>query len=247
MVTVSNLAVSQSTVVGPNIVPSDMVLYLDALSPASYPGSGTTWYDISGNSNNFTLVNSPTYIGNGFSFNGTNQYAECINNTFGNFGTGSFTLEYIFTLDSTQLPYAQVISKRISNVSIAAVNEPGFYYNPGGVFTVLDGIAAANDGNWYLGNPAPKVLTTHVTHTVQSNGVTATVTAYHKGLFNQSMTHTYLNGGNINNSQFARLMRGHSPINSTLGALYLVRAYSKALTPLEIYQNFDATRYRYSI
>jgi len=34
------------------------VLYLDASNPASYPGTGTTWYDISGNGNDVTMVNS---------------------------------------------------------------------------------------------------------------------------------------------------------------------------------------------
>jgi hypothetical protein len=40
---------------GPNIVRDGLVLALDAASPRSYPGSGTTWYDLSGNGNNGTL------------------------------------------------------------------------------------------------------------------------------------------------------------------------------------------------
>lgn len=35
---------------------SNMILLLDAGAPASYPGSGTVWYDLSGNSNNFNIV-----------------------------------------------------------------------------------------------------------------------------------------------------------------------------------------------
>ena len=34
------------------------VLYLDANNLSSYPGTGTTWYDISGNGNDVTMVNS---------------------------------------------------------------------------------------------------------------------------------------------------------------------------------------------
>ncbi len=34
---------------------------LAAWNSTSYPGSGTTWYDISGNNNNATLQNGPTY------------------------------------------------------------------------------------------------------------------------------------------------------------------------------------------
>lgn len=43
---------------GPNIVKSGLVLCLDAANTRSYPGSGTTWTDISGNGNNATLANA---------------------------------------------------------------------------------------------------------------------------------------------------------------------------------------------
>ena len=60
------------------IVTGDLSLYLDASDSNSYPGSGTTWYDISGNSNNVSLVNGPSLnTVNGFSyfnFDGSNDY-----------------------------------------------------------------------------------------------------------------------------------------------------------------------------
>ena len=36
---------------GPNIVRENLQILLDANSDRSWPGSGTTWYDISGNGN----------------------------------------------------------------------------------------------------------------------------------------------------------------------------------------------------
>jgi len=42
---------------GPNIVTNGLTLILDSQSPRSYPGTGTTWYDLSGNNNHGTLVN----------------------------------------------------------------------------------------------------------------------------------------------------------------------------------------------
>lgn len=43
-------------------VPTDgLVLAWDAANPKSYPGSGATIYDLSGNGNNGTLVNSPAF------------------------------------------------------------------------------------------------------------------------------------------------------------------------------------------
>jgi len=58
---------------------SSTVFALDAGLTASYPISGTTWFDLSGNSRNFTLINGPVYssVNSGvISFDGTNDYAE---------------------------------------------------------------------------------------------------------------------------------------------------------------------------
>ena len=46
---------------GPNIVTDGLVLALDAASPKSYPGSGTTLFDLSGNGNEGTLTSGPTF------------------------------------------------------------------------------------------------------------------------------------------------------------------------------------------
>lgn len=40
------------------LVTSNLILHLDANDTSSYNGSGTVWYDISGNSNNFNIVSS---------------------------------------------------------------------------------------------------------------------------------------------------------------------------------------------
>lgn len=59
----------------PSIVASGLVLSLDASSTSSYPGSGTTWYDLSGNGVNATMVGSPTFTTNYFTnFNGSNYF-----------------------------------------------------------------------------------------------------------------------------------------------------------------------------
>lgn len=42
-------------------VPSGLLLCLDAGSSISYPGSGTTWYDLSGSGNNGTLLNGTSF------------------------------------------------------------------------------------------------------------------------------------------------------------------------------------------
>jgi len=72
---------SPPTTQSPNIITNGLVVQLDASISASYPGTGTTWFDIT-SSNNGTLTPtgtpptytaaSPTY----FSFDGTNQYVN---------------------------------------------------------------------------------------------------------------------------------------------------------------------------
>ena len=41
-----------------SVVTTGLKVYLDALNPASYSGSGTTWYDLSGNGNDVSMQNS---------------------------------------------------------------------------------------------------------------------------------------------------------------------------------------------
>ena len=81
------------TVANSTIVSSGLVLHLDAGNASSYPGSGTTWTDLSGSGNNGTLVNGPTYSsanGGSIGFDGSNDVAS-----FGNIlnmGLNSWTL-----------------------------------------------------------------------------------------------------------------------------------------------------------
>ena len=88
------ITISGSTITGgmsineasPSVITTGLQLYLDAGNASSYPGSGTTWTDLSGNSRDGTLTNGPTYSGtNGGSivFDGSNDYVQC---------TGSLTV-----------------------------------------------------------------------------------------------------------------------------------------------------------
>jgi hypothetical protein len=58
------------------IVSNGLLLNLDASNPGSYSGTGNNWYDLSGNNNHATLMNSPTFDAASGSVvtNGTNQY-----------------------------------------------------------------------------------------------------------------------------------------------------------------------------
>jgi hypothetical protein len=64
---------------GPHIVTDGLVLALDAANPTSYVSGSTDWNDLSGNSYNWSLINTPT-AGSGYlGFNGTDQYVTITN------------------------------------------------------------------------------------------------------------------------------------------------------------------------
>ena len=69
---------------GVNIVKDGLVFYADAANPRSYPGSGTTWFDII-SSDNGTLSSSPTFVNvnNGvIDFDSTDYISTPLTETF---------------------------------------------------------------------------------------------------------------------------------------------------------------------
>ena len=76
----------------PTPVTSNLFAWYDPKSSTSYPGTGTTLFDLSGNNNDATLV-GPTYDSNGyFTFDGTNDYIRSPN-LYNGAGNESHTVE----------------------------------------------------------------------------------------------------------------------------------------------------------
>jgi hypothetical protein len=68
-----------ATSYSPATVTDGLMLALDARNPQSYPGSGTTFYDLSGRGNHFNIANGTSWNSGGwFNFDGTDDY---MNNT----------------------------------------------------------------------------------------------------------------------------------------------------------------------
>ena len=81
----------------PSVVTTNLVLHLDAGNAASYPGSGSTWSDLTAGARNCTLTNSPIYSSNNggyLTFDGLDEYGTISNHADFNFDTGDFTIEY---------------------------------------------------------------------------------------------------------------------------------------------------------
>jgi hypothetical protein len=76
------------------IVSDGLALHLDASQLNSYPGSGNTWFDISGNGRNFTWASAPTFGNDGVAYFGTSgrRCTGPASNSFGITNTSGYTI-----------------------------------------------------------------------------------------------------------------------------------------------------------
>lgn len=78
--------------IGPNIITENLILYLDARNPKSYPGSGINLSDISGLGGSGQFYNSPLYSQGSINFDGSNQFIRFERSDL---NAGSFSYPYI--------------------------------------------------------------------------------------------------------------------------------------------------------
>ena len=135
------------------LVTSGLSMWLDASNPASYSGSGTTWADISGNGNDQTLVNSPTYTAGTpgyFEFDGINQYATGSTTVL---GMNQYTKMVWFQFNTTGADNNLVSSQAgghfmygAGTPTLWAGNANHAPFAGGGAFGTASGLSA---GTWY--------------------------------------------------------------------------------------------------
>jgi hypothetical protein len=115
----------------PSIITQNLVLCLDAANSKSYPGSGTTWTDLSGNGNNGTLANGVGYnSGNGGSlvFDGVDDYVSLTSADLRFGGSNSYTFDFFIkvphsTTNQTIFSNGNLATNGIIGVLIEAVKE----------------------------------------------------------------------------------------------------------------------------
>lgn len=143
----------------PSIVRNGLVLHLDSANSRSYPGSGTTWTDLSGNNNNATLMNTPTYnsSNNGyFTFNGTTQYATVADSASLQISS-QITLQSFFYI-STYAIWAGLIGRNDNLKSVYGLNcspttqRLRFNYNNASPWTNnVESTSTISAGQWIYG------------------------------------------------------------------------------------------------
>ena len=222
------------------LVKDGLVLALDAGRTLSYPGSGTTWTDLSGSGNNGTLVNGVGYnSGNGgsLSFDGSNDYV-----TLSNVLTNSGNLTYCAWV------YRSVVSPNgYTNLFTSTLQNEQFQVdvtgNPGRFGVYLNGAYNSNTSNLIP-------LNTWVYICYQRNGTG--LYGYLNGVEQFSATTGNTAGYGYNNSTAVSRIDKIGAFSSVTsynlnGKLGPVHMYNRALSATEITQNFNATRSRFGI
>jgi hypothetical protein len=243
-----------------NVLPpvnDSLILNLDAGNRASYAGTGTTWYDLSGNNLNGTLINGPTYSGTGTSTiittDGTDDYIEVLDNSLLDFGANNFTVEYWFKKLSTTTGYDNIWGVNKWNVGGggAGTNE----------WALEIGQGSSGTGDFV----AFAVESGSTTYATSYFNLTNALTQYHQlvGIRSGNKLELYLDGSqlysntpagfttsvSVNNISGRNLRIANAALNNlyTNTSSAVVRIYSKALSSTEILQNFNFYRSRYGI
>jgi len=234
----------------PSIVTQNLIFCVDAGNTKSYPGSGTTWTDLSGNSNTGTLTNGPTYSsanGGSFVFNGSTQYSSssALSGSF-----ASFTV-IIWFYPTSVANYQNPIDCNYAYNGSTGNLGPRLEINSSGTLGWVYSNATADNSSFY-------------SHNIVSSGLSAN-TWYCAGItYDGSTSTTYLNGsstglsrtaygtptgfvGVMNNVTIGKGFSLGGAERIFAGRVANVQIYNRALSTTEISQNFNALRGRYGI
>jgi hypothetical protein len=225
------------------VVQSGLVLNLDAGVSSSYPGSGTTWTDLSGNGNTGTLTNGPTYSsanGGSLSFDGSNQYATIPTSANFNFGSATSVFVWHYNIGGD---YRGVIANTYTTTSgfdIRYGREDYFGGTNNG--TKLNVIIRSPSGSPALGLGIYSQLNVWGNYGFVYDG--SSFISYKNGkqfgavsgsVNLQPTSSPVVIGRNLNSGEYLT------------GKLAQASVYNRALSATEIQQNFNATRSRFSI
>jgi hypothetical protein len=208
--------------------------YVQTTASAVTKNNPTTWYDISGNNNHFSLIGSPSFstdASGSISFNQSAQYGVSSSNAIGTSSSAAFTLE-AFALTTTALSWQTVLGTQTGYKQIGFLSR-GFNAGVnGGAGGLVPTGAGIFENGWY-----------HLAMTTSGN----------------SLANFYLNGvlvkqnisigtnGNSNGVQTLSTYTSTSGAEMLNGRIGLARCYNRQLSDSEILKNFNANRGRFAI
>ena len=231
-------------ITGAPVIDGNLKLWLDAGQTASYPGSGSTWNDLSSSSANVTLYGSPTFsssvtAGN-LTFVPANTQYGLTSVNLGNMP--SWSAEVWIKVNSSltgQVTSAVANQYNLSsalNYSIGTNKSPSDYNLCVGFF----------DGAWH--NTAGFIPALNTWYQVVGTYNGTSLIQYVNGTANGSAV-SYT--GTASSGGVTRIARRWDDTTASTnlfpGDIAIVRIYNKALTADEVNQNFNAHRRRYNI
>jgi hypothetical protein len=230
--------------VGMVAIPKDsLVFYEDWASPVSYPGSGTTVFDIGPNTLTGSLVNSPTYVqytnGGYFDFNGTTQRINYLDNL--DILTNNRTLGAWVYLNTLPVTTARYFFGKISPATgeggrfgLAAVSTTNRFRLAWQSTTsyLLDSTAALVTGSWYmLSATIDRTAGSAVTYINASTEI---------------KTHSIaIESNNYNTTRQLTIGAGSGGVQYFPGRVGMSFMYNRALTSTEIENIYNQTKNRY--
>ena len=213
-----------------SIVTSGLTLCLDAGNPRSYPGSGTTWRDVSGTGTIGTLTNGPTFNSANLGsivFDGIDDFATASNSTSIDSFTTGMTINVWTKINAGFANFDGIITK----TNGTGTNGWAFFYSNNNVRFYVNSTATAAISSFTTADTIP------VNWTCIYNG--ANVILYKNGILNNvgaSLT------ASVSNSNGTMQLGLNMPVN-----LYNASIYNRALSANEVLQNFNATRNRFGV
>lgn len=214
------------------VVTDGLVLNLDAGFAESYPKGGTTWYDLSGNGYNATLVNGPTYStlgGGSIRFDGSNDYATLTSIDF----RRNFTMEaWVYYDNGIGSLFGQGTTSVNNGLHIVWQS-----LSRGLVFAMY-----GNDLDYSSFSTADYNQWKHLVFTY--NHSTYLKQIYQNGTLIASGT-----GNGYTGTGTFRLGVSYSSgnYNYLKGYMAIARSYFKVLSSSEVSQNYNATKGRYGL
>jgi hypothetical protein len=229
---------------GPNIITDGLVLALDAASPRSYPGTGTTWYDLSGQGNNGTLVNGPTFssANRGSIVFNYQDYVNTIDPGYPSSGTNSFSLEIVFRIPAgatwsnggsgTAIIGRGSYAGSIGIIRSSTTNQVSFWVRLNGGIIFNPSISGISRDQFH-----------HVLGTYNSSGVAK---IYHNGNFITEEIGS--NVGTLDAGSYrlgGAIAFGGVSGEYGQGDISLTKIYNRELSSTEVLQNYNATKSRF--
>jgi hypothetical protein len=225
---------------GPDIITNGLILRLDAFDIKSYPKSGTTWFDRSGNGNHGTLTNDPIFNndnGGNLIFDGSNDHIILGDTSKIISASQSEITVNVWVKTNVINQYKKILV----NVIAGSSSITGIYFSMGpSPYDTYFGITTSGGQNAAVSSQ--RISTTQYTNLC--------------GTYDGSNIKLYLNGflvatqpltGTIGNTGITRISGYDSNTETWDGNISQVSIYNRALSPQEIKQNFNSTKGRYRI